>query len=126
MMAMTIDELTLKFNFAAGNIQPLVDYLRRELKEEWAQDFFAGVLYGEIKKGDSRRDKTESEQVASVFRVRRLFANHDEKEHGEPHVTDEVLYAEIDRQKSYQDGTAERYVKRSRKRTKEREAKRKG
>lgn len=116
MMAMTIDELTLKFNFAAGDIQPLVDYLRRELKEEWAQEFFAGVLYGEIKKGDSRRDRRESRQVADVFYVRRSCADHAEREHGEPHVTDAEIYNSIDQQKGYHDGTAERYVKRDRQR----------
>lgn len=118
MEAMTLDEIELKFNFAAGDVQPLVAYLRRELKEKWAQDFFAGVLYGEIKKGDSRRDRRESRQVAEVFSVRRSCADHAEREHGEPHVTDAEIYYSIDQQKGYHDGTAARYVKRDRKRGK--------
>jgi hypothetical protein len=118
MKSMTIDELTLKFNFAAGDIQPLVDYLRRELKEKWAQDFFAGVLYGEIKRGDSRRDRRESRQVADVFAVRRLRADHAALEHGELHVTDAEIYHSIDINKGYQLGTAERHVKRDRQRKK--------
>lgn len=123
---MTIDELTLKDNFAAGNIQPLVDYLRRELKEKWAQNFFAGILYGEIKKGDSRRDRGESKRIAAVFDVRRLRANHGEYEHGEPVVTNAEIYAELDCEHNYQGGTAARHVKRERQRAKMRQAKQKG
>jgi hypothetical protein len=108
----SIDELTVKLNFEEGDIRPLVEYLKRELKDKWAQDFIEQVLYGEIKKGDGRKNKSESQKVSVAFKVRRLCADFGEKNHGDAHVTNEVIYAQLDKELNYSDGTSERYVKR--------------
>lgn len=109
-----------------GDIRPLVDYLRRELKDPDAADFIAKVLMGEIKKGDSRggldrRGMTQAQRLVMSFDYHRGYADYCEKEHGAPHVTDAKIYAALDQTCGYKckDGTAsadtaKRMIKRER------------
>lgn len=104
----------------AGDIRPLVDYLRRELKDPDAADFIAKVLMGEIKKGDgrghlSKRGMTQSQSLAMSFDYHRGYADYCEKEHGATPVTDAQIYAGLDNLCGYCCGTAARMISRYRK-----------
>lgn len=98
-----------------GNVQPLIDYLRGELKDDTAKDFIAKVLLGEIKLPDKRCTRKEAQRLADAFYVRRLTADFSEREHKEPHVTNDEIYAGLDSASGYEFGTAERMIKRYRK-----------
>lgn len=111
----TLFELTVVYQYECeGNVQPLVDYLRSELKDEVIKEFLAKVLLGKIKKGDKRRARNEARHLAEAFRIRRLCADHGEREHGDPHVTDADIYAKLDIEGGYKYDTAERMIKRER------------
>jgi hypothetical protein len=99
-----------------GDVRPLVDYLHRELSDKNAAAFIAKILTGEIKKGDSRKglDKhgmSQAQRLLNSFEIRRLCADHNEREHGDPHTSNEAIWAELDSVCGYKESTAERMVK---------------
>lgn len=99
-MTVSLFELTIGYQYKVeGNVQPLVDYLRSELKDEVAKDFIAKVLLGEIKKGDKRRVCRESRKLYMVFSGMRREADVCEHERGDPHITDDEIYARLDEMK---------------------------
>jgi hypothetical protein len=125
MMTVSLFELTIGYQYKVeGNVQPLVDYLSSELKDEVAKDFIAKVLLGEIKKGDKRRVCRESRNLYMAFIGMRYKADLSERERGDPHITDDEIYARLDEMQDYEYDTAERMIKRYSKSVKARRVKR--
>ena|ERR1035437_6077892 len=90
-----------------GNAQPLANYLRRGsnnmvvLEYGDVLEYVAKVLLGDVKKGDKRRAHKESRHLAEAFRVRRLCADHGEREHGDSHVTNDDIYKALATEQGY-------------------------
>ena len=111
---MTFFEKTIGYQYEVeGNVQPLVDYLlSEEVIESVAREYLAKVLTGEIKKGDKRRVSKKARAITKEFYIRRKAADCDEIEHKTAHVPDADIYAQLDIDFGYTDGTSDRMIKR--------------